>query len=102
MAATSDPVVIVSAVRSPLGRFMGELSPFSAHKLGSHVIGAARDRAKLAPERIDEVFMGNVLPAGQGQAPARQAARGAKLPDATGAPTINKGCRSGMEATQPA
>lgn len=97
--ATSDPVVILSAARTPLGRFMGELSPFSAHKLGSHVIGAALERAKLAPERIDEVFMGNVLPAGQGQAPARQAARGAKLPDATGATTINKVCGSGMKAT---
>ena len=73
MAAASDPVVILSAARTPLGRFMGELAPLSAHKLGSHVIGAALERAKLAPERIDEVFMGNVLPAGQGQAPARQA-----------------------------
>src|SRR5258706_166995 len=99
MAAASDPIVILSAARTPLGRFMGELSPFSAHKLGSHVIGAALQRAKLAPERIDEVFMGNVLPAGQGQAPARQAARGAKLPDATGATTINKVCGSGMKAT---
>src|ERR1700754_2260870 len=99
MAASSDPVVILSAARPPLGRFMGELSPLSAHKLGSHVIGAALERAKLSPERIDEVFMGNVLPAGQGQAPARQAARGAKLPDATGATTINKVCGSGMKAT---
>src|SRR5579872_4068341 len=99
MAATSDPVVILSAARTPLGRFMGELTPFSAHKLGSHVIGAALERAKLAPEKVDEVFMGNVLPAGQGQAPARQAARGAGLPDATGATTINKVCGSGMKAT---
>src|SRR5438046_51355 len=99
MATASDPVVILSAARTPLGRFMGELSPLSAHKLGSHVIGAALERAKLAPERIDEVFIGNVLPAGQGQAPARQAARGAKLPDATGATTINKVCGSGMKAT---
>src|SRR5215475_8980670 len=98
MAATSDPVVILSAARTPLGRFMGELSPMSAHKLGSHVIGAALERAKLAPEKIDEIFMGNVLPAGQGQAPARQAARGAGLPDGTGA-TINKVCGSGMKAT---
>src|SRR5450432_2536662 len=95
----SDPVVILSAARTPLGRFMGELSPFSANKLGSHVIGAALERAKLAPERVDEVFMGNVLSAGQGQAPARQAARGAGLPDATGATTINKVCGSGMKAT---
>ncbi len=99
MAAASDPVVIVSAARTPLGRFMGDLSPFSAHQLGSHVIGAALERAKLPAERIDEVFMGCVLPAGQGQAPARQAARGAKLPDATGATTINKVCGSGMKAT---
>ena len=99
MAAASDPVVIVAAARTPLGRFMGDLSSFSAHKLGSHVIGAALERAKLSPERIDEVFMGCVLPAGQGQAPARQAARGAKLPDATGATTINKVCGSGMKAT---
>ena len=99
MAAASDPVVIVSAARTPLGRFMGELSPLSAHKLGSHVIGAALERARLSPERIDEVLMGCVLPAGQGQAPARQAARGAGLPDATGATTINKVCGSGMKAT---
>jgi acetyl-CoA C-acetyltransferase len=97
--STSDPIVIVSAVRTPLGRFQGELSPFSAHNLGSHAIGAALDRAKLSPDRVDEVFMGCVLPAGQGQAPARQAARGAKLPDATGATTINKVCGSGMKAT---
>src|SRR6202789_2769095 len=99
MAATSDPVVIVSAARTPLGRFMGELSPFSAHQLGSHVIAASLERAGLSPDRIDEVFMGCVLPAGQGQAPARQAARGAGLPDATGATTINKVCGSGMKAT---
>src|SRR3954462_661696 len=99
MAEAADPVVIVSAVRSPLGRFMGELSPLAAHKLGSHVIGAALERAKLAPEKIDEVLMGCVLPAGQGQAPARQAARAAGLPDATGATTVNKVCGSGMKAT---
>ena len=97
--STPDPVVIVSAVRTPLGRFQGDLSSFSAHNLGSHAIGAALERAKLSPERIDEVFMGCVLPAGQGQAPARQAARGAKLPDATGATTVNKVCGSGMKAT---
>ena len=99
MAEAADPVVIVSAARTPLGRFMGELSPLAAHKLGSHVIGAALERAKLAPEKVDEVFMGCVLPAGQGQAPARQAARAAGLPDATGATTVNKVCGSGMKAT---
>jgi acetyl-CoA C-acetyltransferase len=95
----ADPIVIVSAVRTPLGRFLGELSGLSAPALGSHVIRAALDRAKLAPERIDEALMGCVLPAGLGQAPARQAARGAGLPDATGATTINKVCGSGMKAT---
>src|SRR6202030_4102547 len=99
MASPSDPVVIVSAARTPLGRFMGDLSSMSGHQLGSHVIGAALNRARLAPERIDEVLMGCVLPAGQGQAPARQAARGAGLADATGATTINKVCGSGMKAT---
>src|SRR5215472_11624567 len=99
MAAASDPVVIVSAARTPLGRFMGELSPFTAHKLGSHVIGAALERARLEAGKVDEVLMGCVLPAGQGQAPARQAARGAGLPDATGATTINKVSGSGMKAT---
>ena len=95
----SDPVVIVSATRSPLGRFQGDLSSLSAHALGAHVIKAAIDRAKISADKIDEVLMGCVLPAGQGQAPARQAARGANLPDATGATTINKVCGSGMKAT---
>ena len=99
MTVSADPVVIVSAARTPLGRFQGELSPLTATKLGSHVIGAAVVRAGLAPDRIDEVLMGCVLPAGQGQAPARQAARGAGLPDMTGATTINKVCGSGMKAT---
>jgi acetyl-CoA C-acetyltransferase len=95
----TDSIVIVSAVRTPLGRFLGELAGLSAPALGSHVIRAALDRAKLSPERVDEALMGCVLPAGQGQAPARQAARGAGLPDATGATTINKVCGSGMKAT---
>src|SRR5947209_12959707 len=94
-----DAVVILSAARTPLGRFQGDLASHSAQSLGSHVIGAAVERAKLGPERIDEVFMGCVLPAGQGQAPARQAARGASLPDSTGATTVNKVCGSGMKAT---
>lgn len=94
-----DPVVIISAARTPLGRFLGDLSSISGHKLGSRAITAAVARAGLAPDRIDEVFMGCVLPAGQGQAPARQAAREAKLLDATGATTVNKVCGSGMKAT---
>jgi acetyl-CoA C-acetyltransferase len=94
-----DPVVIVSAVRTPLGRFLGELSPVTAPQLGAHAIRAALERANLAPERIDEVLMGCVLSAGQGQAPARQAMRAAGLPDAVGATTVNKVCGSGMKAT---
>ena len=97
--SVSDSVVIVSAVRTPLGRFQGDLAPLPAHALGSHVIRAAIERAKLAPDAVDEVFMGCVLPAGQGQAPARQAMRGAGLPDAVGATTVNKVCGSGMKAT---
>ncbi|MBD9510729.1 acetyl-CoA C-acyltransferase [Ensifer sp. ENS10] len=99
MYSTSDPIVIVSAVRTPLGRFLGDLAPAQASALGAHVIGAALERAQLSPDRPDEVLMGCVLPASQGQAPARQAARGAGLPDAVGATTINKVCGSGMKAT---
>lgn len=97
--SSSDPVVIVSAARTPLGRFQGDLAGVTAPVLGAHVIHAALDRATLTPDRIDEVLMGCVLPAGQGQAPARQAMRGAGLPDATGATTVNKVCGSGMKAT---
>lgn len=94
----SDPIVIASAVRTPLGKFQGELSGLPAHALGAHAIRAALARASLAPDRVDEVLFGNVLSAGQGQAPARQAARGAGLADAVGATTINKVCGSGMKA----
>ena len=98
--SNADPIVIVSAVRTPLGRLPGGARRrFRRPKLGAHVIKAALERAKLAPDRVDEVLMGCVLPAGQGQAPARQAARGAGLPDATGATTVNKVCGSGMKAT---
>jgi acetyl-CoA C-acetyltransferase len=97
--ATQDPVVVVAAARTPLGRFQGDLAPVAAPQLGAHVIRAALERATLQPERVDEVLMGCVLPAGQGQAPARQAARAAGLPDATGATTVNKVCGSGMKAT---
>jgi acetyl-CoA C-acetyltransferase len=95
---TIDPVVIVSAVRTPLGRFLGELASQPAHKLGSLAIGAAIARAGVAPSAVDEVLMGCVLPAGQGQAPARQASRAAGLPDSVGSTTINKVCGSGMKA----
>jgi acetyl-CoA C-acetyltransferase len=98
VADMSDPVVIVSAVRTPLGRLRGALSAQTAPQLGAHVIREALARGRVAPTNIDEVFMGCVLPAGQGQAPARQAARGAGLPAGVGATTINKVCGSGMKA----
>ena len=94
----SDPVVIVGLARTPLGAFQGELKGFSAPELGAAAIRAAVERAKVRPEEVEEVIMGCVLPAGQGQAPARQAALGAALPLATGATTINKMCGSGMKA----
>jgi acetyl-CoA C-acetyltransferase len=94
----SDPVVIVSAARTPMGGFQGELKSFAAPELGAAAIRAAVERAKLRPEDVQEAIMGCVLPAGQGQAPARQAALGAGLPLATGSTTINKMCGSGMKA----
>lgn len=94
-----DPVVIVAAARTPLGRFLGDLASVQAPELGSHVIREVVARAGIEPIDIDEVLMGCVLPAGQGQAPARQAARAAGLPDSTGATTVNKVCGSGMKAT---
>src|SRR5258707_1321473 len=93
-----DPVVIVSAARTPMGAFQGELKTFTAPELGAAAIRAAVERAKLKPEDVQEVLMGCVLPAGQGQAPARQAALGAGLSLATGCTTVNKMCGSGMKA----
>ena len=93
-----DPVVIISATRTPLGAFQGELKDFAASQLGAAAIRAAVERAKLKPEQIQEVIMGCVLPAGQGQAPARQATLGAGLPLSTGSTTVNKMCGSGMKA----
>jgi acetyl-CoA C-acetyltransferase len=95
----SDQVAILSAARTPLGRFQGDLAGLSAPSLGAHVIGGVLERANVAGAEVDEVLMGCVLPAGLGQAPARQAVRGAGLPDATGATTVNKVCGSGMKAT---
>ena len=94
----SDPIVIVSAVRTPMGAFQGELSSLAAHQLGSVAIKAALERGGVKPEQVEEVIMGCVLPAGQGQAPARQAALGAGLPNAVGCTTVNKMCGSGMRA----
>jgi acetyl-CoA C-acetyltransferase len=93
-----DPVVIVGLARTPMGAFQGELKNFSAPELGAVAIRAAVERAKIRPEEVQEVIMGCVLPAGQGQAPARQASLGAGLPLGTGCTTINKMCGSGMKA----
>jgi acetyl-CoA C-acetyltransferase len=93
-----DPIVIVSAARTPMGGFQGELKSFAAPELGAAVIRAAVERAKLQPADVQEVLMGCVLPAGQGQAPARQASLGAGLPLAAGCTTVNKMCGSGMKA----
>jgi acetyl-CoA C-acetyltransferase len=93
-----DTIVIVSAVRTPIGKFLGSLQPVTATQLGATVVKAAVQRAGLPPEKIEEVILGCVLPAGLGQAPARQAALNAGLPASTGATTINKVCGSGMKA----
>ncbi len=94
----TDPIVIVSVARTPMGAFQGELKGFVAPELGAAAIRAAVERAKIRPEDVQEVLMGCVLPAGQGQAPARQASLGAGLPLAAGCTTINKMCGSGMKA----
>ena len=94
----SDPIVIVSAVRTPIGSMQGELAGFQGFQLGAHAIKAAVERAGLKPEQVQEVIMGCVLPAGQGQAPARQATIHAGLPKSATATTINKVCGSGMKA----
>jgi acetyl-CoA C-acetyltransferase len=98
MSTSSDPIVIVGSARTPMGGFQGELSGLTASQLGAHAIKAALTRANVAADQVEEVIMGCVLPAGQGQAPARQASRGAGIPDAAGATTINKMCGSGMKA----
>ena len=95
----TDPVVIVSAARTPMGGFQGELASLTAPQLGAAAIRAALERAGLNAEQVQEVIMGCVLPAGLGQAPARQAALGAGLPLSAGCTTINKVCGSGMKAT---
>ncbi len=92
-----DPIVIVSAARTPMGGFQGVLSGATAPDLGAAAIRAAVERAGVTPEDVDEVLMGCVLPAGQGQAPARQAALGAGLPLSVPCSTLNKMCGSGMK-----
>ncbi|MGZ2460816.1 acetyl-CoA C-acyltransferase [Rhizobium sp. IY2] len=93
-----DPIVIVGAARTPIGSFQGELKEATAPELGATAIRAALERSRIAAEAIEEVVFGCVLPAGQGQAPARQAAIHAGLPFATAASTVNKMCGSGMKA----
>ena len=95
----TDPVVIVSAARTPMGSFQGELKEFAAAELGAVAIRAAVERAGIKGDDVEEVIMGCVLPAGQGQAPARQASIGAGLPLGTGCTTVNKMCGSGMKST---
>ncbi len=95
----SDPVVILGAARTPMGAFQGDFSPLSAHDLGGAAIKAAVERAGVAPAEVNEVLFGNCLMAGQGQAPARQAALKGGLPLSAGAVTLSKMCGSGMKAT---
>lgn len=97
MSQSPREAVIVSAVRTPVGRFQGTLVPFSASDLGGVAVRAAVERAGVDPATIDEVLMGNVVQAGQGQAPARQAAIKAGLPATVGATTVNKICGSGLK-----
>ena len=94
----ADPIVVASAARTPIGAFQGELKSLSATELGAAAIRAAVGRAGIAGDAVSEVVMGCVLPAGLGQAPARQAALAACLPEATPCATLNKVCGSGMKA----
>jgi acetyl-CoA C-acetyltransferase len=94
----NDPVVIVSAARTPMGGFQGDFASLTCAQLGAVAIKAAVARAGIKPEQVEEVVMGCVLPAGQGQAPARQASLGAGLPLGAGCTTVNKMCGSGMRA----
>ncbi|MCP4993179.1 MAG: acetyl-CoA C-acyltransferase [Gammaproteobacteria bacterium] len=94
----SDPIVIVDAVRTPMGGFQGVLAPLTASEIGASAIRGVVERAGIPVDDVQEVIMGNVLPAGQGQAPARQASIGAGLPLSTGCTTVNKMCGSGMKA----
>ena len=98
MATSFPPVYIVSATRTPIGAFLGTLSSVSAPRLGAAAIKAAVERAKIAPDQVQEVFMGNVLSAGIGQAPARQAMIYAGLPERVPATTVSKVCGSGLQA----
>ncbi|MAB39522.1 MAG: acetyl-CoA C-acyltransferase [Aequorivita sp.] len=98
----NNKVVIVSAARTPIGSFMGSLSSLTATQLGSAAIKGALNKINLDPSAVQEVYMGNVVQAGVGQAPARQAALGAGIPDTVPATTVNKVCASGMKAVMQA
>src|SRR6195256_3308999 len=99
MAAFKDTdTVIISGVRTPIGKFQGSLSDLSAVQLGAIAVREAVSRAKIDPALVDECILGNVVSAGLGQNPARQAALGGGLPDSVGALTINKVCGSGLKA----
>ncbi|MFI0546470.1 MAG: acetyl-CoA C-acetyltransferase, partial [Brachymonas sp.] len=98
MSLPADAIVITAAVRTPMGSFNGALNGQSAHDLGGVAIKEAVRRAGIAPDSVQEVLMGNCLMAGQGQAPARQAAYKGGLPDSAGAVTLSKMCGSGMKA----
>jgi acetyl-CoA C-acetyltransferase len=97
MSQATDPIVITGIARTPMGGMMGMLTGFTANQLGALAIKAAVERSGIAPADVQEVIMGCVLPAGQGQAPARQASRGAGLPDSVVCSTVNKVCGSGMK-----
>src|SRR6185436_16197212 len=97
-SAMTAPVYIASIARTPVGSFLGALSSLAAPLLGATAIRAAVSRAGIKPEQVDEVLMGNVLSAGIGQAPARQAALGAGLPHAVPCTTVSKVCGSGLQA----
>jgi acetyl-CoA C-acetyltransferase len=98
MGMTTDPIVICSFARTPMGGFQGALGSVSATALGATAVKAAVARAGVSPDAVDQIFMGCVLPGGLGQAPARQAALGAGLPQSVEATTVNKMCGSGMQA----
>ena len=97
-AADKDPIVIAGYARTPMGGFQGSLGAVKATELGAAAVTAAVERSGAAPDQVEQIFMGCVLPAGLGQAPARQAALGAGLPQSAQATTVNKMCGSGMQA----
>src|ERR1044071_1962254 len=96
--SSPDDIVILSGVRTPIGKFQGSLSELAAPKLGAIAVKEAVRRAGVEPAAVDEVIMGNVVSAGLGQNPARQAALGAGIPSSVGAMTINKVCGSGLKS----